>query len=135
MISIGAVFHGPELKDSKIDLAILAASKIIKSHRGALDSIKTPWVNAVFVVSGSMADVDFECLEFGDYSIENKGVVVKIPVPRKIRERDNLNELVTDSLRGANAMAFEFFRLKGEEFPLREAEALVTKVADGFRSE
>ena len=34
MISIGAVFHGPELKDSKIDLAILAASKIIKSHRG-----------------------------------------------------------------------------------------------------
>lgn len=135
MISIGAVYHGPELQGLKIQLAIMAASKAINSYRGALESIGTPWVNVVFVISGSLAQVDFEGLEYGDYSKRNKGVVVKIAGPRKLRDDENLSGFIVESLRGANAMAFEFFRTKGEDFPLREAEVLVARVAESFRAE
>ncbi|MDR6411295.1 hypothetical protein [Paraburkholderia terricola] len=37
------------------------------------------------------------------------------------------------ALHGANAMAFEFFRQKGESFPLREAENLVVLTANRLR--
>jgi hypothetical protein len=130
MISIGAVFHGPELRDSQIDRLIMAASKALKELRDPLKTGDTPWVNAVFVVSGSLDEVDFEGLEYGDYSKKRKGVVVKIAVPKKVIQANELEKFVVNSLQGANAMAFEFFRQRGEEFPLREAEAWVADVAN-----
>jgi hypothetical protein len=133
MISIGAVYHGPELQGCEVNQAIMAASKILKGFRGGLESISTPWVNAVFVVSGSLAQVDFQGLEYGEYSKENKGVVVKVAVPKKVIDGGDLRKFIIDSLHGANAMAFEFFRQKGEEFPLRDAENLVAKVEEEFQ--
>lgn len=130
MISIGAVFHGPELRDSQIDQLIMAASKALKELRGPLKTGETPWVNAVFVVSGSLDDVDFEGLEYGDYSKKKKGVVVKIAVPKRALQENDLAKFVVDSLYGANAMAFEFFRQRDEEFPLREAEAWVAAISN-----
>ena len=130
MISIGAVFHGPELRDSQMDRLIMAASKELKELRGPLKTGETPWVNAVFVVSGSLDDVDFEGLEYGDYSQKRKGVVVKIAVPKKVLQENDLAKFVIDSLFGANAMAFEFFRQRDEEFPLREAEEWVAAISN-----
>lgn len=134
MISIGAVYHGAELQGSEINRAIMAASKILKDFRVELGQIKTPWVNAVFVVSGTIAQVDFEGLEYGDYSKKDKGIVVKVAVPKKVANGKDITRFIIDSLRGANAMAFEFFRQKGEDFPLREAEDLVTKVSEKLPS-
>jgi hypothetical protein len=54
-------------------------------------------------------------------------VVVQIPMPKNVAGGAGQVALIVDGLHGANAMAFEFFRQRGEEFPLREAEALVEK--------
>lgn len=131
MISIGAVYNGPELRGSKINRLIMATSKAVKGSRGTLG--ETPWVNAVFVVPGSLGDVDFTDLIYGDYSKKDNAVVVQIPVPQKVAEgtADQV-AFIIDALRGANAMAFEFFRQRGEEFALKKAEDLVTAVAQGL---
>jgi hypothetical protein len=129
MISIGAVYHGPELQGSEINRLVISASKALKELRGPLRTGETPWVNAVFVVSGSLDDVDFDGLEYGEYSKKDKGVVVKIAVPKSVLEAGGLPQFVIDGLHGANAMAFEFFRLRGESFPLREAEVWVKEIA------
>jgi hypothetical protein len=128
MISIGAVYNGPELQGSQINRLIMAVSKAVKELRGTLG--KTPWVNAVFVVPGSLGDGDVDHLMYGDYSKKDHAVVVQIPVPRSIAEGGDQVAFIVDGLHGANAMAFEFFRQRGENFPLREAEALVGKVAE-----
>jgi len=128
MISIGAVYNGPELKGSQINRLIMETSKVVKELRGALG--ETPWVNAVFVVTGSFGSVDFDELKYGEYSKRENAVVVQIPVPKGIVERaDQQVQFIVDALHGANAMAFEFFRQRGENFPLRAAEALVQEVS------
>ena len=86
--------------------------------------------SATDLCRGSLDDVDFEGLEYGDYSKKRKGVVVKIAVPKKVLQENDLAKFVIDSLFGANAMAFEFFRQRDEEFPLCEAEAWVAGIAN-----
>jgi hypothetical protein len=129
MISIGAVYNGPELQGSKINRLIMATSKAVKELRGTLG--QTPWVNVVFVVPGSLGGADFDDLKYGDYSKKDKAVVVQIPMPKNVAEgtADQVGFII-DALRGANAMAFEFFRQHDEKFPLREAEILVGEVAE-----
>lgn len=134
MISIGAVFKGPELQGSEIDQLIMATSKAVKEFRGTLG--QTPWVNAVFVVPGSLGKPDLDYITYGDYSKKDNAVVVQIPMPEKVAKgmADQVTFII-DSLRGANAMAFEFFRQRGgTEYPLRDAEALVSKVAERIAS-
>lgn len=128
MISIGAVYHGPELNGSEVNRLIMRASKALKDH-GASPAHGKPWVNAVFVVSGSLGHADFQNLEFGDYSRKKSGVVVKIPISVRTTQKEGLARFIVDSLHGVNAMAFEFFRQKGENFPLREAEEAVAAVS------
>ena len=129
MISIGAVYHGPELHGSEVNRLIMRTSEALKELGAAPKSDERSWVNAVFVVSGSLDKVDFEGLEFGDYSRKDKGVVVKIAVPESAIKRGELSSYLIEALHGANAMAFEFFRQRGEDFSLREAEDLVAKTA------
>ena len=136
MISIGAHYKGPELRGSGLDRSIMAVAKALNELRGPLEKGKVPWVNAVFVVSGSLGKVDFNYLTYGHYSKKEMGVVVQIPVPLEISSRDtDLVPFVIDSLHGANAMAFAFFEEKGQEFPLREAENLVRSIARILRGE
>lgn len=129
MISIGAVYHGPELQGSEVNRLVMQASKALKELGAAPKSDGKPWVNAVFVFPGSLDQVDFDGLAFGDYSKKHKGVVVKIAVSEGAIRRGEFASYLIESLHGANAMAFEFFRQKGENFPLREAEDLVVKTA------
>lgn len=133
MISIGAVFRGPELNDSEIRRLIIVMSKALKDCGGPLKKGEIPWVNAVFVVSGSLGDAGFDELQYGDYSKKDKGVVVQIPVSTKVINGGKLVDFLIGSLQGANAMAFEFFRQKGEVFPLRDAEKLVSLTANRLR--
>lgn len=85
-------------------------------------------VNAVFVVPGSLGGTGFEGLNFGQYSRKDKAVVVQISVPLQVVQSVSAG-FIKGALHGANAMAFEFFRQKGESFPLRDAEALVELLA------
>jgi len=128
MISIGAVFNGPELKGSALSKKLMETSAAIKDLRGSLDDGIRPWVNAVFVVPGSLGSPGFHGLIYGEYSKKNKGVVVQIAVPIDILSLEDPSSFIIEGLRGANAMAFHFFQEKGEDFPLAEAEFVVTKV-------
>jgi hypothetical protein len=130
MISIGAVFRGPELNESEIRSLILATTKATKEIRGPLQKGERPWVNAVFIVAGSLGKPDFDKLTYGEYSKKSKGLVVQIPILAEVVRREALVEFLMDSLHGANAMAFEFFRQQGEMFPLRDAEELVNRIAE-----
>jgi hypothetical protein len=128
MISIGAVYRGPELSDSPFQQAVRAAAKVLNAARGELTLGAVPVVNAVFVVPGSLGGTGFEGLNFGQYSKKDKAVVVQIPVPLEVVETVPAS-FIKDALHGANAMAFEFFRQKGDSFPLSDAEALVGLLA------
>jgi hypothetical protein len=130
MISIGGVFRGPELKGSAFDKAQMAAARALNEVRGPLALGATPLVNAVFVVPGSLGRPDFDGQQFGDYSKRDKAVVVQIAVPQDVVDGTKQAEFIVEALRGAIAMAFEFFRQRGEQFALREAEAMVTAVAE-----
>ena len=130
MISIGGVFRGPELESSPFAKAHRATARALKGLRGPLTLGSAPLVNAVFVVPGSQGEPDFDGLEYGDYSKKDKSIVVQIAVPRDAVTGAHSAAFIVEGLRGANAMAFEFFRQKGEEFHLREAEAMVTAIAE-----
>ena len=58
MITIGAVYRGPELADSKIQQCIRTISRTMRQFR--VSEIGTePYVNAVFVVGGSIGAPGF----------------------------------------------------------------------------
>lgn len=128
MITIGAIYRGPELRCSPLALTVARASVLTRELREpTYDNGITPWVNAVFVVPGSLGKPEFRGLVYGAYTKARKGVVVQIAVSEN-DAKAGLAHVVIDGLHGANAMAFEFFRKKRESFPLAEAEQLVGKL-------
>jgi len=134
VISIGSRYRGPELDGSPFEKAEIAASSAVVDLRGPLVLGRVPLVNAVFIVPGSLGDADFQGLVYGDFSKKDKSIVVRIAVPPEMVFSDQAAEFIVGSLRGANAMAYEFFRQKGEEpFPLREAEELVSRIAERLK--
>lgn len=133
MISIGGVYKGPELKGSPINLALMNAARILNAARGSLRLGEAPIVNAVFVVSGSLGRPAFEGLEFGEFSEKDMAVVVQIAVPEALVQGEE-GQFIVGALRGANAMAFEFFRRRDAVFRLEDAEKLVTTLADTIRT-
>ena len=133
MISIGAVYRGPELRGADANRQIMAMTKVLNEIRGPLELGKEPLVNAVFVVPGSLGMADFEGLQFGEYSKKDKAVVVQVAVPAVAVSRAQFTAFLIESLHGANAMAFEFFRQKGESFLLREADRLVSATAQSLK--
>lgn len=112
----------------------MAITRVLNELRGPLTLGELPVVNAVFVVPGTLGDAGFSGLQFGQSSQKDKAVVVQIAVPVELPVSGQ-STFVVDALHGANAMAFEFFRQRGEVFSLHEAEDLVnavsTKVAAG----
>jgi hypothetical protein len=136
VIIISGHYHGPELKDSKVWAALSSARKYIDKQRDSNDLWSygaTPHVNAVFFVEGSLGGPDFhDEVHMGPYSRMNKCLQVNLIITQAEANGQNLREVIVDRLRGANANAFHFFDDKGLEFPLREAEALVTKVGEAL---
>jgi len=133
MIIISGHFRGPELKQSRVSHAIGAAMRSMETARepdfgGSLG--KVPHVNAVFFVAGSLGPPGFEDVRIGPYSRKDKCVQVDIAVPQTAVDADSLRDTIVRGLRMANAAAFLFFEDKDMEFPLREAEELVTRVGE-----
>ncbi|MEF9416634.1 hypothetical protein ABXT21_19680 [Ralstonia sp. SM1864_UCD524_TZ4] len=131
MISIGAVYLGPEHQGSEVHATITSAIEILKALHAPGD-VESPLVNAVFVVTGSQGAADFDYPQYGEQS--STKVVVQLPVNGTGLSGQELIDEVVDGLRGANAMAFEYFRQRGEVFRLRDAEALVTQLATQLRA-
>lgn len=131
MISIGAVYLGPEHEGSEVHATITSAIAILKALRGPGD-VETPLVNAVFVVKGSQGAAEFDYPEYGEQS--PSAIAVQLPLNVTGLSGQQLIDEVIEGLRGANAMAFEYFRQRGAVFRLRDAEALVTQLATKLRT-
>jgi hypothetical protein len=128
MIIISADYYGPELKGSIIWDAISSAMRVMRDLRnqtnaGTLGEV--PHVNAVFRVSGSLGEPDFDAVRVGAYSSKDKCVQVDVAVRGWIENAENARVTVVSGLHMANAAAFHFFQDRSEEFPLRDAESLV----------
>lgn len=129
MISIGSVYRGPELEGSAINETLRRAVKALRELRGQLVLGKTPLVNVVFVVPGSLGETDFSGLRFGDFSKKDKAVVVQVAVPPAEISNTNVGPFIIKSLHAANEMAAKFFQEKGETFALNDAEKMVSEIA------
>ena len=133
MIIISGYYRGAELKGARISDAIGTAIKAMErarrpKYQGTLGEV--PHVNAVFVVEGSLGKPEFNDIQVGPYSRKDKCLQVEIAVLQSVIDEGRLRDAIVLGLGGANAVAFHFFDEKGMEFPLRDAEALVTRVGE-----
>ena len=128
MISIGCDLFGPELDKTPIDLALRVGMKIAAELRGNFEFGSRPAVNVVFYVPGSLGSPDWDGLRDAKFSRQQQLLMVQVAVPENIVESANPEDFVIESLYGANAVAFEFFRQKNMDFPLAEAEQLVASI-------
>lgn len=130
MISVGAVFRGEELKGSKIQRAITAAMKACPDFEIG----SCPAVNVVFHVPGSLGSPGWDGLRDAKFSPRQQLLMVQVVVPETIVESESPKGFVIESLYGANAVAFEFFRQKNMDFPLAEAEQLVASIESHMKT-
>ena len=131
MIAVGEHYRGPEQRNSRISSALDRTGVAIRNARpGNISDGAHPWVNPVFVVGGSLGEPNFNDIRLGHYDKKEKGLVVEIAIPRSVADSKNLRDPIVRGLQMANAAAFHFFDDKGMEFPLRDAEALVTRVSE-----
>lgn len=131
MISIGAHHGGPELCRTPIDVAIMAAMRAAIEARGAFEEGSTPAVNVVFCTPGSIAGrPDWDHGRVVRYSRKRKLLLVQVAVPEEVVSSEAPLDFVIRELQGANALAFEFYRQKGMQYPLREAEKLVAQIRE-----
>lgn len=133
MITIGNVFHGPELPGSVIYNVLTKVAKTIQVSRGDFQLGLDPAVNVVFVVPGSMGCPDWEETREGKYSSAKKLLLVEVAVPDKVAQSEDPSGFIVEMLHAANCIAFHFYDEKGMTFALLEAEALVRKVAESLR--
>jgi len=133
MISIGSVLKGHELAGSPIDRAIVAAAKAAKELRGDFEFGRMPAVNVVFHVPGNLGRPDWDGLRGAKFSKQSHLFMVQVAVPREIVDAQSCAAYVVESLFGANALAFEFFRRKKIAFPLADAERLVVGIESSLK--
>jgi hypothetical protein len=130
MISIGAHHGGPELRGTRIEVAITAAMRAAIELDESIDEGTVPALNVVFCTPGSVVGKpDWDHGRVAKYSPKSKLVLVQIAVPNDVVHSGTALDFVIGELHGANALAFEFYRQKKMDFPLAEAERLVMEIA------
>jgi hypothetical protein len=134
MISIGCVYRGPELEGSYTFRVLGALMNAAIDCRGSFEVGKSPGINVVFYVPGSLGAPDWEGIRDAKFSPKRQYLMVQVAVPEELVNSPGLTDFAIESLRGANAVAFEFFRVRGLEFPLREAEELVDQITERVRT-
>lgn len=134
MISIGSEFNGPELRGTPIHRLLTAGAQAVAQARGDFAVGCEPAVNVVFVVPGSLGSCEVDFIREGRFSARDKLLRVEVPVPRKFVESSAATAFIVESLHGANAVGFDFFRRRGgESFALAKAEAIVEEVGEALR--
>lgn len=133
MIAIGARYGGPELRESALCRAIMSIAGSLKKLRGSTseDDIR---LNPIFHVPGSVSGaIPFQGSRYGKFAPSPPCLAVEVSLPQSAVNDPNPIALLLLELRGCNAMAFEFYRQRGLVFPLVEAEALVSRVAESLQ--
>ncbi len=128
MISVAVDFYGAELQLSNIDKTITAVMEAARELRGGFEFGKSPAVHVVFCVPGSLGGPDWDYGRYGTFVEKEQLLTIEVAVsPEIISSESPLDDLIKE-LHGANALAFEFFRQRSMEYPLREAECLVVEI-------
>jgi hypothetical protein len=135
MISIGSVLHGPELQDSLAHRLIAAVMRAAIRCRGTAEFAIGPAINVVFYVPGSLGSPDWEGTRDAKFSRKRKLLMVQVAVPEALVDSPALKEYLVESLHSANHVAVEFFRQKGIDYPLADAESLVETIKERLDSE
>jgi hypothetical protein len=133
MIGIGLDFGGPELRDTLVDRRLMAAMNIAERVRDPnYDDGTEAWINPIFIVPGSVWQPEFEGYEYGHFSRKQKGLVIKIAVPRAVARGKGIPEFISGSLRDAVHMASEYFSSKGISFSTLKAEKIILAIEAGL---
>jgi hypothetical protein len=135
MILIGNVFRGPEHQASKTKRLLSKLMELSMELRGLFEVGDCPAVNVVFYVPGSLGAFDWDGIRDAKFSKQQKLLMVQVAVPANMIDSPSLKDELIESLHGANAVAFEFFRQKGMQFPLADAEDLVLRIKDRMERE
>lgn len=133
-IAIGVQLGGPELETSKIasvidDIKKAAAARQTDFVEGAGPSIKV-----IFCVAGSSAQPDWDHGRVTKYLAPQQRLLIEAAVPKAVIESNSALDYLIKELHGANALAFEFYRQKGMQFPLAAMEKLVFEIGEAGMS-
>ena len=130
MITVGAVFRGPELRGCALDAVVRTVGRAAMKATGDFEFGSAPATNVVFHVPGTLGGPDWDGLRDGTFSRKERMLMVQVAVPEQIVGSEEAMDFIIEALRGANAIAFDVFEEKGMPFPLREAEALVDRIEE-----
>jgi hypothetical protein len=128
MISIGAVYRGPELRERPAYQRIGALMRAAIKFRGWFEVGTRPGINVVFYVPGSLGDFDFDEPRESKFSRKKQYLMVQVPVPKSEVNSQSLDDFLIKSLREANLIATQVFQEKKMVYPYREAEELVNQI-------
>jgi len=133
MIATGGYYRGPEIKDSRIDKMLRATGKALDAICGDWKEGDAPGLVVLFVVPGSLGDVNFVGQRVTLFSRKKKLVQIEAAVPREVVDAGGSMNFVIDALRQASRTAAEHFeRKKAGVFDLAKADAIVEKVKDAL---
>lgn len=127
MIATGGYFRGPELDV----LPIRRVAQAVVAIAGDWKEGESPGVVVVFVVPGSLGDVNFSGLRPTLFSRKKKLLQIEAAVPKELVAAENIDDFAIDALRRAAQIAAEHFeRKKAGVFDLAKANAVIDKVAE-----
>jgi hypothetical protein len=132
MISIGAMYGGPELERSlsfRLITSVLDATDECTGS-SACERDASPAINVVYCVPGTLSSPDWEGVRSAKFSRKQQLLLVQVAVPSELVGSPALKEFLLGSLQKASEVAFEFFRRKRLSFPLAEAKSLVERIRE-----
>lgn len=131
MIATGEYYRGPELKGSRIEKHLDTVGKALIAARGDWKEGDAPAVIVLFVVPGSLGDVNFSGQRTTLFSRKKKLLQIGAAVPKELVSAERIDDFVIDALRKASRMAAEHFeRKKAGVFDLAKADAIIDRVRE-----
>lgn len=107
----------------------MAAMNVAASVRDpGYDDGTEAWINPIFIVPGTVYQPEFEGYELGHFSKKQKGLVVKIAVPKTVAAGKEITDFVGQSLREAVRLAAAHFASKGISFSTLKAEKIILAI-------
>lgn len=129
LAGIGIRFYGAEARRTRFGKLVTAAARLVGTGEAG-----GPAVGICFHLPGEYGAPRFEHGKVASYRREQRVVFIDIPVRSEVLDSDEALRGLVLALRGANALAFEFFKGKGEDFDLRAAENEVSALEKKLRT-
>jgi hypothetical protein len=133
MIGTGGYFRGPELEGSSIHQLLNSAGNAIDDACGNWKEGDTPAVIVMFVVPGSLGDVNFTGQRVTLFSRKKKLLQIEAAVPKELVAAASIDDFVISTLhRAAETAAEHFERKKAGFFDLAKANSIIDQVHDAL---